>query len=99
MSDCTPLFSEVARRTTAKLGEGVRLRQGKTKFECVGDAMSGRVIQGQMGSNPYSLSYGGETWLMERCSDVDNFEGQFKVIRGHRGQIRIVCHMEVKLGG
>ena len=27
---------------TAKLGEGVRLGQGKTKFECVGDAMSGK---------------------------------------------------------
>ena len=46
-------FFEVLRPTAAKLGEGVRLGQEKTKFECFGDAMTGRVIRGQMGSNPY----------------------------------------------
>ena len=35
---------------------------------------------------------------MERCSDVENVEGQFKVIGGYRGQIRTHCPMEVKLG-
>ena len=49
-------------------------------------------------SNPYSLSYWGETWFVERCSDVENVEGQFKVIGGYRGQIRTHCPMEVKLG-
>ena len=37
---------------------------------------------GSQGSNPYILSYGSETWLVERYSDAENCKGQFKVIRG-----------------
>ena len=37
---------------------------------------------GSQGSNPYILSYGSETWLVERYSDAENCKGKFKVIRG-----------------
>ena len=39
---CTPILSEVLSRTAAKLGEGIRLGKGKTKFECFGYAMPAR---------------------------------------------------------
>ena len=54
---------------------------------------------GVTGSNPYGLSYGSETWLVERYSDAENCEGQFKVI-GVTGikSVHIYCPMEVKLG-
>ena len=32
MSVCPPIFSEILSRTAAKLGEGIWLGQGKTKF-------------------------------------------------------------------
>ena len=54
-------------------------------------------------SNPYTLSYGGETWVVERCFDAKKFEGQFKSSGVNPnikwGQTRIFCRMEAKLGG
>ena len=77
----TPILFGVIRRTTAKLGDGVGSGRGRPSSNASATRCREGVIQGQTGSNPYSLSYGGETWVVERCSDVDNFEGQF-VIRG-----------------
>ena len=51
-------------------------------FECVGDAMSGRRHQRSNGLNPYSLSYGRETWWVESSSDAENVEGRLGVIQG-----------------
>ena len=76
LSVCPPLFSKVLRRTTVKFGERVRLGPGKTKFECVDGAISGR---GHPRSNPYSLSYGSETWWVESSSDAENVDSQFNV--------------------
>lgn len=48
------------------------------------------IHKGQTGSNPYRLSYGSDTELVEsssRCKqmslDADNFEGQFNVTSSH----------------
>ena len=37
---------------------------------------------GSQGSNPYILSYGSETLLVNKYSDAENCQRQFKVIRG-----------------
>ena len=44
------------------------------------------VIQGQMGSNTYILSYESETWWVESSSNAD--EGQFKVVRGQSPNVK-----------
>ena len=43
---------------------------------------SSRAIQGQMRLNGIKV-YGHETWWVGSIVDAENFEGNFKVIRGH----------------
>ena len=71
-------FSEVLCRMTAKLGEGVRLGQGKTKFECVECAMYPLVFT----MRGLSSISGGPVW-MAISSHAKHFGGQFKVISCH----------------
>ena len=52
------------------------------------------VIQGQMGSNQYSLSFRSETWWMPTILEVSSRSSGVT-----QGQICIVCCMEAKLGG
>ena len=58
-----------------------------------------RVIQSKMGSNPYRLSYGSETWWVERSSDAEDFEGRFKVTRGHPRSNSLLLLYGFILGG
>ena len=41
-----------------------------------------KVNSRSSGSNPYILSYGSETLLVNKYSDAENCQRQFKVIRG-----------------
>ena len=41
-----------------------------------------QVNSRSQGSNPYILSYGSETLLVNKYSDAENCQRQFKVIRG-----------------
>ena len=41
-----------------------------------------QVNSWSQGSNPYILSYGSETLLVNKYSDAENCQRQFKVIRG-----------------
>ena len=54
---------------------------------------------GSQGSNPYILSYGSETWLVERYSDAENCKGQFKVIRGQFPNSEIILWKSNLVGG
>ena len=120
LSVCTPIFSEVLRRTTITLGVRGAARAGEGQIwtrrrRDVGKGSS-KVKWGQISivyrmeaklggwsrrpmetilkvssrssgvnqrSNPYSLSYGSETWWVGISSDDEHFGGQIKVIRGH----------------
>ena len=76
---CPALFSEAWLHTMAILGDRVRIGPERTKFECIGDTMSWR---GHSRSIRHWVSYGSESRWVERSSDDENLEGQFKVIRG-----------------
>ena len=98
LSVCTPLFSEVLRHVARppNLVRGCGLDQGRPSSNASATRCREGVIHGQMGSNPYSLSYGNETWRVERSSDAENVECQLGV---KWGQILTDSHMKAKLGG
>ena len=100
LSVCPPIFSEVLRPTAAKLGEGVWLEQGKTKFECFGDAMTERGHPRSNGGqilidSRMEVKLGG--WSrrpMPKMLKVDSRSSKVK-----RGQILTDSRTEAKLGG
>ena len=51
----------------------------------------------------YCRCYDDETWWVESIIDADNFEGNFKIIRGHpwSNEVKWGKHwcMDMKLGG
>ena len=69
-----------------------------------------RSLQGHQGSSKvkwgktgYTLIYGHETWWVGSIIGSQNFEGHFKVIRGHPevNEVKLGTHwcMDLKLGG
>ena len=70
---------------TPNLVRGCGLGKGRPSSNASAKRCREGVIQGQKGPNPYSLSYGSETWWVERSSDAENVECQLGVVQGQMG--------------
>ena len=79
------------RNSQVQSTQGHRGSQGQIRTDCPMEVKLGwwrdipmpKIVKvnsrssGSQGSNPYILSYGSETWLVERYSDAENCKGQF----------------------